>query len=134
MKKLLSLALILMVCCTSALLFAGCDKNAGFLVISGGQATGTLDSKGRDINSFEFAVYTGEQRNQLKFEHDALASTVKITLYEDETKTGTPLQAETSFGELTGVHVAGFSLTTVGTRTAKVTYKGATATFQYVVK
>ena len=132
MKKILSLALILMVCCTSALLFAGCESNTTYMVISGGTPTETTDSQGRIIHSFEFNVYEGTAFDQIEKEREELGAKLEITLYAAKDSTETILD-KTLLKELEGYHLTGFYLTTTGTRTAKLSYQGATATFQYTV-
>lgn len=132
MKKILSLALILMVCCTSALLFAGCESNTTYMVISGGTETEKTDSQGRKIQSFEFSVYEGTAFDQIEEERSRLGAVLKVTIYVEKGSDETILD-ETALSELEGYHLTGFYLTTTGTRTAKLSYQGATATFQYTV-
>ena len=137
MKKLLSFALILMVCCTSALIFAGCESTVPFLVVSaGGTATEVIDNQGRVVRSYNFALYTGEEVFQSRYEREQVDQ-VKVTCYVEKGSSEILNEvSEKSLKELLDTnraHIRGFNLGKVGTRTATVTYNGSTATFQYVV-
>lgn len=132
MKKILSLALILMVCCTSALLFAGCEGNSAYLEITGGTPTETTDSQGRTIHLFEFGKYEGSAMAQMEEERRQLGEVLYVTLYTEKGSDET-IQDTILLSELDGYHLTGFYLTKPGTRTAKLSYRGATATFQYTV-
>ena len=146
MKKLLSFVLILMICCSSALLFAGCDKNTTFLFVTGTGAvtseTKELDNEGRIIYTFNFELYEGDEMNRRSAEKKALEKVV-VNVYEkineeQDIKDGVPNSSLATLKTLKAseMTIANFSLkTTTGStpRTATVSYDGATAIFYYTV-
>ena len=145
MKKLLSFVLILMICCSSALLFAGCDRNTTFLFVTNTGAvtseTTEFDNEGRIIYTFTFKKFTGDEMDRRSEEKKALEKVV-VNVYEkineeDITKGVPDAKLQTlktlKASEMT---IANFSLkTTTGStpRTATVSYDGATAIFYYTV-
>ena len=145
MKKLLSLALILMVCCTSALLFAGCDSSKTFFMFAteGSSPAATAvenetDSEGRQVYNFDFEIYTGPESGRKKHEEDERKG-IKINIYDSKpenlTAPGTAKESVTlGTLEARGANVTNFNLKYEGTRTAKISYDGASITFQYTVK
>lgn len=145
MKKLLTIALIFMVCCTSALLFAGCESNKVFLVVQATNAAESnanlTDDEGRIIYTFKFTKYSDvdNEMDRKDYEINQLAQ-ISAILYESKFKQGENatniLEGETNLKVLRskGADITNFSLKTTGTRTATVTYQGSSATFQYTVE
>lgn len=119
MKKLLSLALIAMVCCSAALMF-GCSSKNGSIVINGNAAVSvTISQSTIDDEMAYMDAYDAELvKITLEVKDEAGAELFKGTLYD---------------AKLQGANVTGFSLKTAGTRTAKVSMHGVTGEFTYTV-
>lgn len=135
MKKLLSFALILMVCCTSALLFAGCDSNSTIIKMNETESA-----------KYEFEIFaynkndSGNRTEQEQYEDYRLEKlkTLTITVYtkdgQSETEDANNKGITLAQVEERGGKVSGFSLKYTGTRTATVTYMQTSTSFQYTVK
>ena len=123
MKKLLSLALILMVSCSASLLFSGCDSGNGKIVFN-------------KTTPYTITVSSSSvaPENYGNTKYEALA-TIKFSIVKD----GETILAETSLKDARdkGATVTGFNIgsaTATGeTRKATVSYKGATGSFEYTV-
>lgn len=133
MKKLLSFALILMVCCTSALLFAGCDNNSKIIKMD--------PTEPKDLVFKVFEYNKDDSRSeQEQYEDNRLEKlkTLKITVYtkdgETETEDADNKNITLAQVEERGGKVFGFSLKYTGTRTATVTYMQTSTSFQYTVE
>ena len=134
MKKLLSFALILMVCCTSALLFAGCDKNTEFMTVTNGTSTGVTDNKGREIKSFTFTQADYTDLNAYDNEVNAAFVSIEIQVFENKDSKVEAFKGTLAKARRDGAHIAGFSLKeAVVDATATITFKGDSISFKYTV-
>ena len=151
MKKLLSFVLILMVCCSSALLFAGCDRNTTFLFVEYTSGTtqyvdGLTDNQGRAICNIQFQQYEGPEIDRREVERTVLGDlTVFVFATAEDAKLdakGVATGEQYVGGPMTvtalleqGGTIANFSLKTKTSapKTATISYQGAIVTFQYVV-
>jgi len=129
MKKLLSLALVMMVCCTSAILLSGCDKNEVEVAMLN-PTDGTVQAI-----SITQAVIDDPADYMDKYDEELGKITIKVTDVDKDGKVFekhasiTLLEAKKSYG----ASVSNFSLKSAGKRTATVTIYGATAEFEYEV-
>lgn len=118
MKKLLSFALILMVCCSSALLFGGCSSNNG---------TVTLPS------SVSFEISEAEREDELKYVEALDRELAKITAIVVKDENGVTLFEGNGFeakGKGASIQI---SLRENGTFTGKFSMYGITGEFTYTV-
>ena len=115
MKKLLSLALIVMVCCSAAIMF-GCSSKGGTIVING-TTTGLTKFTGDAV------AYNDAIDSALAGINIVVTDTAGIELYKNTLKV-----AKTE-----GASIMGFSLRNEGTFTARVTMFGITQEFEYSV-
>ena len=96
------------------------------------------DSEGRQVYNFDFEIYTGPESGRKKHEEDERKG-IKINIYDSKpenlTAPGTAKESVTlGTLEARGANVTNFNLKYEGTRTAKISYDGASITFQYTVK
>ena len=120
MKKLLSLALILMVCCSSALLFSGCSSKNGEM---------TLPTETIEITVSRTELGDGNI-NHYDVVRDKV-STIDVTLKYTENE-----EQKEYTGKLKGLidelnATVTMTLTSPGKHTATVTCKGITGSFEY---
>ncbi len=123
MKKLLSLALILMVCCSASLLFSGCDSSSGKMTF--GQETAysiTVSSADVSDENYDDTRYAKMESItfQIKKGEEIVVDTISLKEARDKGASikGFDIRTSTATGE---------------TRKATVTYKGVTGTFEYTV-
>jgi hypothetical protein len=116
MKKLLSLALIVMVCCTAAFMI-GCSSKEGTITV-------TPPTEG-------FTLFTGNDADYAEALDAAFAKiAIKVTSEENPDAN---FEGFLNGAKVKGASIMGFSLKNAGTFTAKVTMYGLTETFQYKV-
>ena len=128
MKKLLSLAVLLVVFCSSALIFAGCNSSNGTITFDG--------TMPYTVARFDKTQYEESEAEGKYMEHiQTQLGTIKFSItYKDKSGTEVTKSGVTiAEARLDGASVTGFSLKTAGTRTAKLAYMGVTAEFTYTV-
>ena len=123
MKKLLSLAVLLVVFCSSALLFAGCNSSNGKIEFDNSNMPFAVALFDKTKDEAEYYNHIQTELANIKF---------KIT-YTDENGTSVEKDTNAADARSDGASVTGFSLKSTGTRTAKIAYKGVTASFTYTV-
>ena len=120
MKKLLSLAVLLVVFCSSALIFAGCNSSNGTITFEG-QMPYTITINRTDLE--DPMLYDGHVATAL--------SGINFTFKASEEDPGVTMSIAEARSD--GASITGFSLKSAGTRTAKLAYKGVTEKFTYTV-
>ena len=117
MKKLLSLALIVMVCCSAAIMF-GCTSKEGTMTISG-ETTNLTHFTGNE-EDYDAAI-------------DAALTKIKITITGLKDTSLNITDKTLKEARALGASIMGFSLKQKGTFTATVTLYGVSETFEYTV-